>query len=86
MLVVVAAITGVLAVATFLILLVVSVASRREDADGTVGCPPRGPIEALARRIVGANVHGIDFGRLCGRWADCSLCERGRPPAEKPTT
>ena len=42
------------------VILVASVASRREDSAGSLGSPPPGPVRAIARRI-------LDFHSDCSR-------------------
>ena len=43
--------------------LIVSAASRREDAHWSLGKPPASPLEAAARRIVAFDVDSIDWPR-----------------------
>ena len=43
--------------------LIVTVASRREDANWSLGRPARGPLEAVARRIVAFDADSIDWPR-----------------------
>lgn len=40
------------------LILLVSIASRREDAEWTLSGPPPGPIQAIARRILGFYAEG----------------------------
>lgn len=49
-------VTAALAVSVLIGLIVlVSIASRREDAEWTLSGPPSGPIQAIARRVLGFN-------------------------------
>jgi hypothetical protein len=47
--------------------LLVSVASRREDANWTLGAPPASWLEAAARRIVAFNADSVEWPRSKAR-------------------
>ena len=51
----------------------VAVASRREDSAWSLSEPPRGPVSAAARRVVGFRARGIDWP-----------CPQSRVPARQP--
>jgi hypothetical protein len=60
--------------------MVVSVASRREDSAGKLAGHPRGPIEAVARCIVGFHCKGIDMARPEAKVRPSRRCPRRFTP------
>jgi hypothetical protein len=61
----------------------VAVASRREDSGWSLAEPPRGPVAAAARRIVGFRSQAIDWPRPQNRRPvrhPIPAAERVRPP------
>ena len=52
-------IVGAAAAVPIAVVLMVSVASRREDSTGSLNGQPRGPVQATARRILGFHSEGL---------------------------
>jgi hypothetical protein len=84
---IVAAITAVAAVLTsvpVIAVVLVSVASRREDREWTLAGPPPGPGSVIARRIVGFHSRGIEGLLQIGRSRDDhDLAGTTRPGSRK---
>ena len=68
-----AAVVGLPIVAT----VVVSIASRREDAAWSLGQPPQGMVQAAARRV-------LDFSTECPSLQLSKTCSQARPAASAP--
>lgn len=63
MFIVILCIAGIAVCAPMFAALIVSVASRREEAHWSLGEPPSGLLDSAARRIVGFGAESIDWPR-----------------------